>query len=157
MGRAAARLLAPLLLLGCASPPPPSAGVRPGERLPCSVLYAETAVRLTVSCGGRIEPVALIGVGAPAPRRDGERAANFARSLAPEGTPVVLELGRVPRDREGRLRSYVHLPAGAMLNARLLEEGYAVPAEDGEQRHAGLFAALYSEARRYRKGLWSGR
>lgn len=151
------RLLAPLLLLACASPPPPAAGFRPGQRLSCRALYAEGVESLTASCAGDIRAVVLIGVSPPEGPGSRDRAANYARSLLPEGTALELELGRVPAGRRGRLRAYVHLPSGALLNALLLEEGYAVPAEDGETKHAAFFESLYSEARKYRKGLWRGR
>ncbi len=55
----------------------------------------------------------------------GKKAANFTKSYLKPGTTVKLELVTQPRDKYDRLLSYIYLSDGTMLNALLVQEGYA--------------------------------
>ncbi len=85
----------------------------------------------------------------------GPEAAKFTRR-ATEGKTVRLEL--VPartRGRYDRVLAYLHLPDGRLLNAVLVEQGYAYA--DPRYGHPRLeeFLELQQRARRARRGLWA--
>ena len=85
----------------------------------------------------------------------GSRAANHVRGLVHEGDRVSVELDRVPRDDAGRILGYVYLPNGDMLNARIIQEGYAAALnEPPNERYAPLFRNLFHAAKKRGLGLW---
>jgi micrococcal nuclease len=119
------------------------------------------------------ERVRYVGIDTPEVRRrvgarwvyDPEplaKEATEANRRLVEGRPVRLEYDVQPRDRYGRLLAYVYVsPPGqgeVMVNARLLEQGYAQPLTiPPNVKHAETFRALAAQAREQRRGLWKGR
>src|SRR3972149_6286447 len=100
-----------------------------------------------------IEKVRLIGIGIP--ESIGDTATNFSKSYLRRGTPVRLELDEQTRDSDGRVLAYVYLPGGKMLNALLIQEGYAqVIINPPNLKYKNLFMKLETETREQRKGLW---
>jgi micrococcal nuclease len=115
---------------------------------------------IDVLIGGEQLRVRYIGIDTPEtvdPRRPvgcfGKEASARNRELV-GGKTVGLEKDVSETDRFGRLLRYVWLEGG-MVNARLVEEGYAtVSTFPPDVRHAELFAALQAEARTQGRGLW---
>ena len=115
---------------------------------------------IDVLIGGEELRLRYIGIDTPEtvdPRRPvgcfGKEASARNRELV-EGKTVGLEKDVSETDRFGRLLRYVWL-GGRMVNARLVEEGYATASTfPPDVRHAELFAALQSEAREQGRGLW---
>ncbi len=102
-----------------------------------------------------IEKVGLISV--EVPESVAEMATEFARLYLRRGTPVKLELDEDVRYSRGRMLAYVYLPGGEMLNALLIQEGYAKTAiVPPNAKYKDLFSKLQAEARDKNKGLWKG-
>jgi endonuclease YncB( thermonuclease family) len=135
----------------------------PGNAVRAEVRRVTDGDTFVATVEGREERVRVIGVDTPetvAPNRPvepyGKQASAFAeRALA--GASVRLAGDAEPRDRYGRMLAYVWLADGTFWNALLAAEGYAqqltVPPN---VTYAGLFRRLVAEARRERRGLWSG-
>ena len=148
-----------------------------GERILCVVLIVIDGD--TFKCknflDGKEETIRLIGIDTPESsdnekaRRDSERtgqdlqtiialgkkAEEFTRSYLPEGTVVELELDVQSKDKYGRTLAYVYLPDKKMLNALLIQEGYAqIMTIPPNVKYQDLFLKLQREAREQGKGLW---
>ncbi|MCH7835536.1 MAG: thermonuclease family protein [Chloroflexi bacterium] len=122
---------------------------------------------IDVLIGGREFRVRYIGIDTPEtvdPRRPvecfGREASERNRRLV-EGKTVGLERDVSETDRFGRLLRYVWMDPSTgsgqalMVNARLLEEGYAAAtAFPPDIRYAELFSALETQARAQGRGLW---
>lgn len=82
--------------------------------------------------------------------------ATTANKQLVEGRTVRLEYDVETHDEYGRLLAYVYVN-GQMINAKLLEDGYAqlltIPPN---VKYAGLFRRLAEEARQHNRGLWAG-
>ena len=94
------------------------------------------------------------------PEPFGRAAADTNRALV-EGRRVRLEYDVQRTDRFGRLLAYVYvtLPDGVelMVNERLVADGMAQPLTiPPNVRYAERFRVLAAEARRDKRGLWSG-
>ena len=88
-------------------------------------------------------------------KRQGLEATQANRHLV-EGKRVRLEYDVQTHDRYGRLLAYVYV-GDRMINAALLEEGYATTLTiPPDVRYAERFRALAEDARRARRGLWRG-
>ena len=118
---------------------------------------------IRVRLGGRSEPVRYIGIDTPESKRPDTPVQCFARRAAAENARLVarrrvrLVFDVERRDRFGRLLAYVYRARdGVFVNAALVRGGYArtltIPPN---ARFAERFAALATEARRARRGLWS--
>tara|TARA_B100001094_G_scaffold224651_1_gene218880 strand:+ start:3242 stop:3664 length:423 start_codon:yes stop_codon:yes gene_type:complete len=99
---------------------------------------------------GQQTKVRLIGVDTPEAydyknvreEYGGKQASAYTRSLI-QGKKVTLEFDHVMYDKYGRLLAYVYLPDGRMLNAVLVENGYAEPARyEPNIRYADYFESL---------------
>lgn len=142
---------APERLSGSPSP----AGLE--EALVINVVDGDT---IDVVIDGREFRVRYIGIDTPEtvdPRRPvecfGREASQQNRELV-EGKTIGLEKDVSETDRFGRLLRYVWVN-GEMVNARLVEEGYATASVfPPDVRHAELFAALEADARSQGRGLW---
>ena len=89
--------------------------------------------------------------------RLGRQAKAAAERLAPPGTPVRVETDVQTHDRFGRLLAYVFLPDGQMVNEELVQRGWAmVLTIPPNVRYAERFVRAQQNARRHRRGLWSG-
>jgi micrococcal nuclease len=163
-------LLAVLTVLGCAgeadvteSTRPitatPSPYVRPGLT-PATVKRVVDGDTIRVEIGGEEFRVRYIGIDTPEtvdPRRPlqcfGKEASERNRQLV-EGRTVGLEKDVSETDEFGRLLRYVWV-GDAMVNASLVEEGYALASTyPPDVRYAELFASLEVQARENRRGLW---
>jgi len=115
---------------------------------------------IEVLLGGEELRVRYIGIDTPEtvdPRRPvgcfGKEASARNRELV-EGKAVALEKDVSETDRFGRLLRYVWLQ-DRMVNARLVEEGYATASTfPPDVRYAERFAALQAEAQEAGRGLW---
>jgi len=115
---------------------------------------------IDVLIGGEKMRLRYIGIDTPEtvdPRRPvgcfGKEASARNRELV-EGKTVGLEKDVSETDRYGRLLRYVWLE-GRMVNARLVEEGYATASTfPPDVRYSDLFASLQAQARDRGRGLW---
>ena len=156
--------------------PPKQVEVAEGEFIKCSVIHVVDGdtfhCRLT---NGNDAKVRLTGVDTPEIEMNpkaimdaetsgqdletivslGKKADNFTKSYLKPGTTVKLELVTQPRDKYSRLLAYVYLSDGTMLNALLVQEGYAqVMTIPPNVKYQDLFLKLQREAREQGKGLW---
>jgi micrococcal nuclease len=128
------------------------------EALVVDVIDGDT---IDVLIDGRELRVRYIGIDTPEtvdPREPvgcfGREASEHNRQLVERRT-VGLERDVSETDRFGRLLRYVWVD-DRMVNARLVEEGYATATTfPPDVRYADLFAALEAEAREGGRGLWS--
>ena len=139
----------------------PTVSPLPGVALEeASVVNVVDGDTIDVLIGGRELRVRYIGVDTPEtvdPRRPvgcfGREASERNRRLV-EGRSVGLERDVSETDQYGRLLRYVWVD-GQMVNAALVEEGYATAATyPPDVRYAELFAALEVQAREAGRGLW---
>jgi len=115
---------------------------------------------IDVLIDGREFRLRYIGIDTPEtvdPRRPvecfGREASERNRELV-EGITVGLERDVSETDQFGRLLRYVWAN-GEMVNAALVEEGYASSSTfPPDVRYAELFAALETQARAHNRGLW---
>lgn len=110
--------------------------------------------------------VRYVGVDTPEVRRRSEtgwvedpepfgREATDANRRLVEGKTVRLEYDVQTHDDYGRLLAYVYVD-GEMVNARLLEDGYAQPLTiPPNVKYAEQFRRLARDAREARRGLWA--
>jgi micrococcal nuclease len=124
-------------------------------------------IKVRLDGAGGTERVRYLGIDTPESVKPGTpvqcyaKAASHANERLVGGRRVRLEGDVEPRDRYGRLLAYVWL-AGAgsdprrSVNAALVRDGDAqtltIPPN---VRHAGLFRALATQARRAGRGLWA--
>ncbi len=147
--------------------------VAPGETagratraLTGAVVHVDDGDTIDVRIGARVERVRYIGIDAPEvahepgggrPGHGGARGGHGAARLNAAlvvGRVVELELDVEARDRYGRLLAYVWV-GDTLVNAELIRRGYARAMPIAPNlRYAGRFAALESEARAERRGLW---
>lgn len=154
-------LLAALLIAGCAS------DAQPDFAAPGPPPNAPRATVERVSDGDTVRlqglgRVRLIGVDTPEvfghAECFGRQASDFVKRLLAPGTQVRFRLGVDERDRYGRLLAYVWLDDGRMLNALLVERGYATPLTIAPNvEYADLFVRAARRARDASRGLWSPR
>ncbi len=84
----------------------------------------------------------------------GMEAAEANRKLV-DGKTVRLEFDVQQLDKYGRTLAYVYLEDGTLVNAWLMENGYAmVMTIPPNVKHQELFLKLQREAREARRGLW---
>ena len=149
------------------SPSPTDAAERPsGSATPVGLEEAPVTNvvdgdTIDVLIEGRELRVRYIGIDTPEtvdPRRPvgcfGREASERNRQLV-EGRSVGLEQDVSETDQFGRLLRYVWVD-GQMVNAALIEEGYATAATfPPDVKYADLFASLQGQAREADRGLWS--
>ena len=117
---------------------------------------------IQVCCvAGQQETVRYIGVNTPETKHPtrgvepmGREAAEVNKKLV-AGKTIRLEFDVEQRDKYGRLLAYVYLEDGTMVNALLVEQGFAqVMTVPPNVKHQDLFLKLQREAREARRGLW---
>ncbi|MCH8345907.1 MAG: thermonuclease family protein [Chloroflexi bacterium] len=158
---------APSPSTGTATTPDPTGATLEPSSSPTPVGLEEAIVinvvdgdTIDVLIDGRKLRVRYIGIDTPEtvdPRRPvecfGREASERNRELV-EGMTVGLERDVSETDQFGRLLRYVWAN-GEMVNAALVEEGYAsASAFPPDVRYAELFAALETQARADNRGLW---
>ena len=162
------RLLAVLILLTACS-----GATRPG--VPASTtapLVPNATVRRVVDgdtivaiIDGTEERVRLIGIDTPETKKPdtpvqcfGPEASDFAKSLMPKGTPVLLVRDIEPRDKYDRLLAYVYLTSdGTFVNLDIMRKGYVLLLTlPPNVAHVDEFVAAAKAARKEKLGLWGG-
>ena len=117
---------------------------------------------LVVKVEGREERVRLLNINTPETKDPdapveclGPEAAEFTRTLLPEGTQVTLTYDVERRDRYGRLLAHVRLEDGRSVGEELAREGLGVPVAYGQNR-SGLAPVRdsFREARKERVGFF---
>jgi len=110
-----------------------------------------------------ITSVRLIGIDTPEsvhPNKEknvpeGKLAAEHTKSLA-EDKYVYIEYGEEAHDRYGRVLAYVYIDENTMLNAKLVEDGYAeVYTLKPNNKYEEYFLSLEEKAKNNNSGLWS--
>ncbi len=116
-----------------------------------------------LSIDGDVTTVRLIGVDTPEsvhPTKEknvpeGKLASAHTKELL-ENRYVYIEYDEEPTDRYGRALVYIYLDEETMVNAKLLEDGYArvltIPPND---KYRDYFEQLEKEAKENNAGLWS--
>jgi micrococcal nuclease len=138
----------------------PSSSPTPVGLEEASVINVVDGDTIDVLIGGREFRVRYIGIDTPEtvdPQRPvecfGREASERNRELVEDMT-VGLERDVSETDRFGRLLRYIWVN-GAMANATLVEEGYASASTfPPDVRYAERFAALETQARAHKRGLW---
>lgn len=119
---------------------------------------------IEIELNGKTERVRMIGIDTPEthdPRKPvqcfGEAAATHTKQLL-EGKNVRLEANPqdADRDKYRRLLRYVYLPDGTLINAKLIEDGYAFAYTVFPHPKLDDFRAFESTARTANRGLWAG-
>lgn len=119
---------------------------------------------IEVTYGGRKETVRFLGIDTPEthdPRKPvqcfGQAASDYNKSLL-EGKSVRLEPDATNSDRDKyrRLLRYVYLPDGTLVNAKLIQDGYAFAYVVFPLERLDEFKALEQQARAENRGLWAG-
>jgi endonuclease YncB( thermonuclease family) len=131
-------------------------------------LYRVTGVddgdTIKVEQDGNNETVRLIGIDTPEtkdPRKPvqcfGEAASRQTKAWL-LGKAVRLEPDPLGdnRDKYNRLLRYVYLPDGTLINAQLIEQGYAFAYTIFPFEKLDQFRKLEAQARSDNRGLWSG-
>ena len=119
---------------------------------------------IVVALDGETYVVRYLGIDAPETVRSdwpvepfGPEASAFNKKLV-EGKTVWLESDVSETDRFGRLLRYVWLEDRRLVNAVLVEEGYARAVSlPPDLKHADAIVALQREARAQERGLWARR
>ena len=152
-------VLAALVLgLGCdsgrdASPAPAEPGETTVRARVTRVVDGDT---IRADLAGIEERIRYIGIDTPETDQPyGSEATRANRALVEDET-VELRFDVDRRDRYGRLLAYVHLEDGTMVNARLLEMGFAqVMTVPPNVRHVDHFVELQRAARAAERGVWA--
>lgn len=136
------------------SPVPTLAPTPMPRRIRAQVVKVIDGDTIEMKIGGEPFGVRYIGVDA----KEGTPCGNQARARNQElvgGQTVELERDISEPDAYGRLLRYVYA-AGIFVNARLVEEGYAVAkGYPPDTRYADLFARLERQARAEGRGCWA--
>ena len=112
---------------------------------------------------GEVTTVRLIGIDTPEsvhPTKEknvpeGKLASEHTKELI-EDKFVYVEYDKEPTDRYGRTLAYLYLDEDTMVNAQILEDGYAqVMTIAPNNKYADYFQELENEAKSSNAGLWS--
>ena len=119
---------------------------------------------IKLNIDGQKTSVRLIGIDTPEsvhPDKsknvpEGKLASDHTKELLENMTSVYIEYGEESHDRYGRVLAYVYLDKNTMLNAKILEDGYAkVLTIKPNNKYEDYFLQLEEEARQNDAGLWS--
>lgn len=145
------------------------------NRLPAKIVKISDGDTLFVEFDGVKQHVRLIGVDAPESFKNpkamreiknsngsllsitelGREATKYLRRLLKKDDVVYLEFDLERKDRFDRLLAYVYLPDGAMLNEKILRDGFGLPMRIGPNiRYQDLLQEAYYAARREKVGFW---
>ncbi len=121
---------------------------------------------IKVDIGGKIETVRMVGVDTPeiaGPRNTqddyfGPEAAQYTKKLL-ENQPVYLipDPMQSNRDKYNRLLRYVFLEDGTLVNAKLIEEGYAYNYIYEPFQFMKQFDYLEKQAKEKQLGVWNSK
>jgi micrococcal nuclease len=86
----------------------------------------------------------------------GKSSWEHLQSMIKPGQQLLLEYDAGKYDRHKRILAYVYTNDGAMLNEKMLLDGYASPYTIAPNvKYAKKFQDAYSEARLNHRGLWA--
>ena len=106
---------------------------------------------------GQVLRVRYTGIDTPERGEPGFERATIANEALVLAQSVRLQRDISDSDRNGRLLRYVFLEDGSHVNAMLVEQGLALPAEYPPDLHfAEEFQRLATEAARAGRGFWAG-
>jgi len=120
---------------------------------------------IRVDIGGTVETVRLIGIDTPEianPNNSqsdyyGPEAAQYVRQiLEKQSVYLIPDPMNSNRDKYGRLLRYVFLENGTLVNAKLVENGFAFNYIYEPFQFMKQFDYLEKQAKEKRLGLWSG-
>jgi len=135
---------------------PSPAGVIPADAIPAQLIDVVDGETIKVSLAGATEELRYIGIDTPEQGQPGYGTARRANHDLLT-TTLYLVADHSDRDANGRLLRYVTTDAGLMVNAELVRQGWAQPAEDPpDTAHAAEFRALAGEAAASGRGFWGG-
>lgn len=127
-----------------------------GER--ANVIDVIDGDTIDVNLNGAAYRVRYIGIDTPERGEPFFSEATEANRTLVEGQTVIMVKDVSETDRFGRLLRYVYLEDGTFVNAKLVQDGYAVVATfPPDVRHQELFLELQREARETSRGLWDQR
>jgi endonuclease YncB( thermonuclease family) len=118
---------------------------------------------IAVNMNGVIETIRMIGIDTPETHKPntpvqcyGEKAAAYTRALI-GGNKVRLQADSLDtnRDRYGRLLRYVYLPDSTLVEAQLIQNGYAFAYTQFPFTKTDEFVAYEHAAKQNNKGLWA--
>lgn len=115
------------LLVACSSTEPSNLTPSTGQLQQAQVVNVVDGDTIDVLIGGQEFRLRYIGMDTPERGEPGYAEATAANVALVSGKTVTLEKDISETDRFGRLLRYVYVD-GEMVNAILVEEGYAVPA-----------------------------
>lgn len=100
--------------------------------------------------------VRLLLVDAPESGRFGDASRRALSTLLSVDSTVRLETDREVRDRQGRVRAYVYLADGRMVNEVMIRKGFAFfKPSPPDQRYAARLRGAEEAARQDGIGVWS--
>ncbi len=122
-------------------------------RQQCAVAFVEDGDTFNCRDGTRVR---LLMVDAPEGGRFGDASRRALSTLVPIDATVRLETDREVHDDQGRVRAYVYLDDGRMVNDVMIRKGFAFfkPSLPNE-RHADRLRAAEEIARQKGIGVWS--
>lgn len=133
--------------------------VQPGFH---EVIYVNDGDTITVRANNQEDKVRFIGIDTPEkdhPSRPIQcysyAATDYLTELIGDNdVKLVADPTNSNRDRYDRLLRYVYLPDGTLLNAKLIEEGYAFAYTSFPVTKMNEFLELETQAREAGRGLW---
>ena len=138
-------LLACLPLIVCSRPSSTHSSVPETTDQEVLVIGIVDGDTVDVDIDGQTHRIRYIGVDTPERGQPGYFEATEANAALVSGKKVTLERDVSDSDRYGRLLRYVYL-GDAMVNATLVEKGYAVPMNiPPDVKHADMFRELAIE------------
>lgn len=130
--------------------------------LKVKVIRVSDADTFTALIRGKEESVRLIGIDCPESvhpdesrnSEEGKKASQYVKTLI-DDKKVWIETDASERDRYGRILAYAWLDENTMLNALLLEKGYArVMTVPPNVRYEDVFLKIQKQARKEQRGFW---
>ncbi len=127
------------------------------------VVYVNDGDTITIRANNREDKVRFIGIDTPEkdhPSRPVQCYSYAATKYLEEliggnDVKLVADPTNNNRDRYDRLLRYVYLPDGTLLNAKMVEEGYAFAYTSFPVTKMDEFMELETQAREANRGLWS--
>ena len=128
------------------------------------VTHATDGDTFSIDMNSKEERIRMIGVDTPETKKPnspvqcyGPEASGFTKKLLEESGTVRLEADPIGnnRDKYDRLLRYVYLQNGALINERLITEGYGFAYLTFQFSKQTDFAAAQASAQGAKRGLWA--
>jgi len=126
------------------------------------VVYINDGDTITVRANNREDKVRFIGIDTPEKDHPSKPVQCYSyaatdyltKLIGVSDVKLVADPTNSNRDRYDRLLRYVYLPDGTLVNAKMIEEGYAFAYTSFPVTKMDEFLALEQEAREASRGLW---